>query len=526
MVEHAANTIHIFDQAVIRAPRRHRHRFIKADSVGCARCPVRFCFLQELRAFIAMAHMSQSLRVAETKFQGDAPIRFFIGNFGPTSEGVFCALTGAKTPTIAQVHKLAHPSTWSAEVLSAFSGTETQTAVNTWFAVQGLATLHKNTATKNTPLLVSLHTRRTTPTTKHSNPGSVAGAGAGDGAGAGAGARPAEFSGMPAVNFLDMMLECPICLQSAVKEGHCTTPCGHSFHKECLRVCLGQQQQCPTCRQKVNGPHACRDFSYMELVRSVLTQKAFEYDAMVVSPRHRRKAVHLELATALRGSIQHVRHGTATLGLAFFTGESEAFTVASVLCGLTPEPLITIGYRGIHVVDMDMKLVAAVSALNIAQVTSTGIVEPEQQLPVFRGQVELGTDIFCVTPDAVYAGVVTRTRDVALELPDGILPMSLAGAPLITFSGPRQAARVAGVCTGVLSTPGTKTHCSTVGTIGWLCGWMSGRHSKQVTPLKCGKTMICGTRYGSRCRKRQPANEETPTGQERAGHRASWWRPQ
>ena len=291
-------------------------------------------------------------------------------------------------------------------------------------------------------------------------------------------------------------------------------------------MCLGQQQQCPTCRQKVNGPHACRDFSYMELVRSVLTQKAFEYDAMVVSPRHRRKAVHLELATALRGSIQHVRHGTATLGLAFFTGESEAFTVASVLCGLTPEPLITIGYRGIHVVDMDMKLVAAVSALNIAQVTSTGIVEPEQQLPVFRGQVEVGTDIFCVTPDAAYAGVVTRTRDVALELPDGILPMSLAGAPLITFSGPRQAARVAGVCTGVLSTPGTKTHCSTVGTIGWLCGWMSGRHSKQVTPLKCGKTMICGTRYGSRCRKRQPANEETPTGQERAGHRASWWRPQ
>lgn len=231
----------------------------------------------------------------------------------------------------------------------------------------------------------------------------------------------------------------------------CHNSINHNYlHKACLAKWIETKGTCPCCRAAVQMLDRT-DVDYMHLVGDMLTAYEEEDLGPAVASLTRFDAstpAFLELSKALCESVCHVRSGTHVQGLAFFTGESEAFTVASALCGLFPRPLVAVGYRGIEVLYLDIAAPAACPAHNIAKVTSTGIVEPSQQLPVSRKKLSEGDNVFCVTPDTAYPGFVTPTGDVELVLPDDVSPESIAGAPLITFAGSRNTAHVAGVFTG------------------------------------------------------------------------------
>jgi hypothetical protein len=53
---------------------------------------------------------------------------------------------------------------------------------------------------------------------------------------------------VPAENFIQ---ECPICFEPLENTITVRTPCGHGFHRECLRTWLNTNYECPICRAEI-----------------------------------------------------------------------------------------------------------------------------------------------------------------------------------------------------------------------------------------------------------------------------------
>lgn len=54
--------------------------------------------------------------------------------------------------------------------------------------------------------------------------------------------------------------QCPICLESYLKQRPMTTLCGHIFCKICILECLNRQGKCPICNRRLNITNIFRVF--------------------------------------------------------------------------------------------------------------------------------------------------------------------------------------------------------------------------------------------------------------------------
>ncbi len=68
--------------------------------------------------------------------------------------------------------------------------------------------------------------------------------------------------------------ECSICVNSFIKsEIIYQLPCGHIFHKNCLKPWLGHSKQCPNCRFDVEGHFNSMHFSLLSVSNSSESDK-------------------------------------------------------------------------------------------------------------------------------------------------------------------------------------------------------------------------------------------------------------
>lgn len=79
----------------------------------------------------------------------------------------------------------------------------------------------------------------------------------------------------------DLAITCPVCLDRVTPSRASRLPCGHAFHKRCIRRWLARQLTCPNCRQlclehlSVAGSSLCRQLRL--LLRTLPMPPTFAY---------------------------------------------------------------------------------------------------------------------------------------------------------------------------------------------------------------------------------------------------------
>ena len=71
--------------------------------------------------------------------------------------------------------------------------------------------------------------------------------------------------------------ECPICMESLRGRRLLHTPCGHAFHRGCLRQWLQRGHTCPMCRKPLRK--ACDDAALLTMLLDMLaTELEFDWE--------------------------------------------------------------------------------------------------------------------------------------------------------------------------------------------------------------------------------------------------------